>query len=135
MYHPHLKAFLCVAECGSFSKAAEKLFVSATAVMKQMNQLEAHLGLHLMERTNHGVVLTPAGESVCRDARFLVAYSEEALARARAIEGQTASILRVGTSILNPCGVFMDLWQKVSGQFPQYKVQIVPFEDDHRIPL
>ena len=132
MYHPHLKAFLCVAECGSFSKAAEKLFVSATAVMKQMNQLEAHLGLHLLERTNHGVVLTPAGESVCRDARFLVAYSEEALARARAIEGQTASILRVGTSILNPCGVFMDLWQKVSGQFPQYKVQIVPFEDDHR---
>ena len=43
MYHPHLKAFLCVAECGSFSKAAEKLFVSATAVMKQMNQLESHL--------------------------------------------------------------------------------------------
>ena len=60
MYHPHLKAFLCVAECGSFSKAAEKLFVSATAVMKQMNQLEAHLGLHLLERTNHGVVLPPA---------------------------------------------------------------------------
>ena len=59
-------------------------------------------------------------------------FSEEALGRARAIEGQTASILRVGTSILNPCGVFMDLWQKVSGQFPQYKVQIVPFEDDHR---
>ena len=35
------------------------LFISAG--QKQMNQLEAHLGLHLLERTNHGVVLTPAG--------------------------------------------------------------------------
>ena len=112
MLNHQLETFIQVAENGSFSKAAEILFVSATAVMKQMNQLEAQLGLHLLERTNHGVVLTPAGESVCRDARFLVAYSEEALARARAIEGQTASILRVGTSILNPCGVFMDLGRR-----------------------
>lgn len=40
MYNPLLDTFLAVADCGSFTKAAEKLFISPTAVMKQMNSLE-----------------------------------------------------------------------------------------------
>lgn len=38
----------------------------------------------------------------------------------------------VGTSILNPCKPFMDLWYKVNHQFPDYRLHIIPFEDDHR---
>ena len=40
MYNPQLETFLCVAECGSFNKAAEKLFISPPAVIKQINLLE-----------------------------------------------------------------------------------------------
>ena len=36
MYNPQLETFLCVAECGSFNKAAEKLFISPPAVIKQI---------------------------------------------------------------------------------------------------
>lgn len=57
MYSEQLKSFICVADCGSFSKAAEKLFVSSTAVMKQMNMLEKELGIKLFIRTNHGIRL------------------------------------------------------------------------------
>ena len=135
MYHPQLKVFLCVADCGSFSKAAEKLFVSSTAVMKQMNQLEAHLGLQLLNRTNHGVRLTAAGETVYQDAKYMIDYSEKALQRAREIQTRTESTLRVGTSLLNPCRPFMDLWDKIGARLPQYKIQIVPFEDDHQTIL
>ena len=39
MYNPQLETFLCVAECGSFNKAAEKLFISPPAVIKQINLL------------------------------------------------------------------------------------------------
>ena len=39
MFNPQLKAFVCVVDCGSFTKAAEKLFISSTAVMKQINSL------------------------------------------------------------------------------------------------
>lgn len=135
MYHPQLKVFLCVADCGSFSKAAEKLFVSSTAVMKQMNQLEAHLGLQLLDRTNHGVRLTAAGEAVYQDAKYMIDYSEKALQRAREIQTRTESTLRVGTSLLNPCRPFMDLWDRIGARLPQYKIQIVPFEDDHQTIL
>ena len=43
MFNPQLTVFVCVADCGSFTKAAEALFLSPTAVMKQINALEKHL--------------------------------------------------------------------------------------------
>jgi len=37
----------------------------------------------------------------------------------------------VGTSLLNPAKPFMDLWYRVNRYFPDYKLHLVPFEDDH----
>ena len=51
MYNPQLDTFLCVVEAGSFSKAAEQLYISAPAVIKQINSLEASLGMKLFDRT------------------------------------------------------------------------------------
>lgn len=131
MYRNELKAFVYAADCGSFNKAAEKLFISTTAVMKQMNQLEQHLGLKLLERTNHGIHLTECGKSLYKDAKFMISYSEKSLEKARKIAAKKVEMIRVGTSMLNPCKVFMELWYQLSDRFPQYKIQIVPFEDDH----
>lgn len=83
MYNSQLTVFICVADCGSFSKAAEKLFISATAVMKQINSLEKHLNLKLIERTPRGIRLTPAGEVIYRDAKFLFDYSRRSIENAR----------------------------------------------------
>lgn len=131
MYNSHLTAFVHVADCGSFSKAAEKLFISATAVMKQINALEAHLGLKLLVRTNQGIRLTSAGDSIYKDAKFLFEYSAKAISRARQRMASSETTFCVGTSMLNPCKAFMDLWYQVNDDFPGYKLHIVPFEDDH----
>ena len=45
MYSHQLDTFIRAADAGSFSKAAEKLFISSTAVMKQIDHLEASLGV------------------------------------------------------------------------------------------
>ena len=45
MYNPQLDTFLCVVECGSFNKAAEKLYITPPAVIKQINLLEENLDL------------------------------------------------------------------------------------------
>ena len=37
----------------------------------------------------------------------------------------------MGTSLLNPAKPFMDLWYRVNRYFPDYKLHLVPFEDDH----
>lgn len=132
MVHPQLPVFICVADCGSFSKAAEKLYISPTAVMKQMNLLEEQLGVTLLLRTNHGIRLTAAGESVYKDSKFMLSYSEKAIERARHLSEAECFTICVGTSMLNPCKVFMDLWYRISEQFPQFKIHIVPFEDNHK---
>lgn len=130
MYNQQLTAFICVADCGSFSKAAEKLFISPTAVMKQINALEAHLSLKLLTRTNRGIRLTSAGESIYKDAKSFIANSSKAVQRAKEIAEIANYTICIGTSMLNPCKPFMDLWYRISDQFPKYKIHIVPFEDD-----
>lgn len=62
MYNRHLETFIAVADLGSFSKAAEVLYISSTAVIKQINLLEQELGLTLFERTHKGIKLTKAGQ-------------------------------------------------------------------------
>ena len=47
MYNPLLDTFIAAADCGSLTKASEQLYISATAVMKQINALEAHMDLKL----------------------------------------------------------------------------------------
>lgn len=132
MYDPLLTTFVCVADCGSFNRAAEKLYISPPSVMKQVNSLEKRLQLQLLERTNQGIHLTAAGKVIYRRARFLFSYSEEALREARQAELREKSVFSIGSSLLNPCKPFMDLWEKVSGQFPGYRLHVTPFEDEHQ---
>ena len=131
MYNSQLTTFVQVADSGSFNKAAEALYISSTAVIKQINALEKHLDLTLFSRTNHGIALTESGRIIYQHARKLFAYSEKAIAEARLAAAEAATTFCVGTSILNPCKPFMDLWYRVSEQLPGFKLHIVPFEDDH----
>ena len=62
MFNHLLTVFVCAADCGSFNKAAEKLYLSAPSVMKQVNALEKQLDMKLFHRTNQGLHLTPAGD-------------------------------------------------------------------------
>ncbi|MDO4942728.1 MAG: LysR family transcriptional regulator [Lachnospiraceae bacterium] len=131
MYNPLLNTFITVTDCGSFTKAAERLYISTTAVMKQMNVLEKHLELKLIERTPSGVHLTTAGEVIYQDAKFMIDYSKKSIAAAKATIHTYDTTFCVGTSLLNPAKPFMDLWYRVNKDFPNYKLHLVPFEDNH----
>ncbi|WP_394273162.1 LysR family transcriptional regulator [Butyricicoccus sp.] len=132
MLNPNLKTFLCVADCGSFSKASEKLYISTPSVMKQINVLEKHLELKLFDRTSQGIRLTPAGRVLYRHTKTMEEYAAQALAEARRESERAETTFCIGSSILNPCKPFMDLWYQVNQAFPGYKLHIVPFEDDHQ---
>lgn len=131
MYNHMLDTFIAVADCGSFTKAAERLYISPTAVMKQMNTLESHLDLKLVERTSSGVRLTSAGSVIYQDAKFMIDYSAKSLASASAAIHANDTIFCIGTSLLNPAKPFMDLWYRVNKDFSEYKLHLVPFEDNH----
>lgn len=131
MFNHQLTTFVIVVDCGSFTKAAEILFITPTAVMKQINSLEAHLNLQLIERSKHGIRLTPAGDAIYKDAKFLFEYSQRSIENARRMMENNDKTFRVGTSMLNSAKPFMDLWYQVNQDFANYKLRLVPFEDDH----
>ncbi len=130
MYNQILDTFLAVADCKSFNKAAEKLYITPAAIMKQMNALEAHLGLKLIKRTKKGIILTAAGESVQKDAKKIIRESRRAVERARAAQENAAKIIRIGSSLLHPCHPFLSLWNERASNPEEFKIKIVPFSDD-----
>ena len=129
MYNHQLDTFLKVAELGSFGKAAEALFISAPAVIQQINLLEGECGVQLFERSNRGVRLTPAGSSLREDAKTIVRLSGAAMQKARQIEQSGRTTVRIGTSLLYKCRLLPDIWTKINGQFPDLKIEILPLPE------
>ena len=131
MYNQQIKTFIQVADRGSLSKAAEDLYVTPASVMKQMNALENRLELTLLKRTNQGIELTEAGRYIYDFAKNMIAESEEAVLKAKSIQQREIKTIRVGSSFLNPSNVLTDLWNKLSGFSTEYRIKIVPYNDDH----
>ncbi len=129
MYNPQLETFLCVVESGSFNKAAEKLFISPPAVIKQINLLEGSLGLTLFERTHRGLILTKAGQSLYQDAKYIIQYCKDSVTRAKNAMQESGKVIRIGTSPMTPAQILVDLWPKVQEYCPDIKFQLVPFEN------
>lgn len=129
MYNPQLETFLCVVESGSFNKAAEKLYISPPAVIKQINLLEGALGLTLFERTHRGLILTKAGKSLYQDAKYIIQYCKDSVTRAKNAMQESERIIRIGTSPMTPAQTLVDLWPKVQEYCPDIKFQLIPFEN------
>jgi len=129
MYNNQLETFIRVADTGSFSKAAELLFISPNAVIKQINLLESHLELRLFVRTHRGITLTPAGKSLYRDAEYMIQYSKSSLARARNAMQENDCIIRIGTSLITPTQFLVELWPQIQVYCPELRFQLVPFEN------
>ena len=129
MYNPQLETFLRVADAGSFNKAAEELYITPSAVIKQINLLEANLDIQLFERTHRGLKLTKAGISLYRDAKYVIQYCRDSVTRAKNAMQEDTNVIRIGTSPITPAQVLVDLWPKIHDLCPEIKFQLIPFEN------
>lgn len=129
MYNPQLETFLKVADCGSFNKAAEELYISPPAVIKQVNLLESSLNLQLFIRTHRGLILTDAGKSFYHDVKYIIGYCRESVNRARNAMQKEEAVIRIGTSPMTPGQFLMDMWSSIHEICPDLKFQLVPFEN------
>lgn len=96
MYDEYIMTFICVSECGSLLKAAEKLYLSPNAIKKRIDHLEERTKLHLFSRSFKGMVLTPAGRSFYLDCKRIEEEIRLAEERARNIEMKESEIIRLG---------------------------------------
>ncbi|WP_237714078.1 LysR substrate-binding domain-containing protein [Novosphingobium sp. Rr 2-17] len=98
-----LRAFEAVARRSSFKAAAEELSVTPSAVSHQIRQLEAHVGVRLLDRTPRGVSLTQSGQ-LLRDA---TSAGFEVIGRAI---GQIRGLTDTGMLTLTSTAAFLSHW-------------------------
>ncbi len=93
-----LQVFHAVVKHGSFTRAAERLFMTQPAVTFQIKQLEEHFDTRLLERGHGKLGLTPAGEIVFDYAERILTLNEELESRVSELTDELAGTLNVGTS-------------------------------------
>ncbi|EHP40908.1 LysR family transcriptional regulator [Cupriavidus basilensis OR16] len=89
----HFRYFIAVAQDLHFTRAAARLGISTPTLTRQIQEMEATLGIRLFERNQRSVALTPAGEVLLVEAQAVVAQFEAAQLRAqREARGETGKI-------------------------------------------
>lgn len=97
-----LRGFEAAARHLSFTAAGEELFVTQSAISRQVQTLEEQLGVKLFERRTRALALTKAGESYYEEVSKVLQQLREATAR---IRGETDPLVRVTTTV-----TFASLW-------------------------
>ena len=128
MYKQQLKAFVCAAETGSFSKTAKMLSISAAAVVKQIKSLEEEWQIPLFWRTHTGIVLTPEGEQLYPDAKYIIQYSEAALSRVKGGPKERQE-LRIGVSQITSTPFLPEILPFIRKRCPDLLLRMVSFEN------
>ena len=117
-----LRYFATVAAHGSFSRAARDLHLTQPAVSRQVQNLEAELGVALLLRTSNTVALTAAGESFYEEARDLLARADQAVRRVR---NQTnRAVLRVGYVASLVAGILPRAIQRFQAAAPKVRLEL-----------
>jgi DNA-binding transcriptional LysR family regulator len=91
----HLRYFVAVADAGTFTRAAEQLFIAQPTLSQQIARLEQIVGTPLLHRGREGVRVTAPGAVLLAAAREVLAAAGHAVAQTRQAAGLGRSRLRV----------------------------------------
>jgi len=111
----YLRTFVTIAEAGGIARAGARLNVSQPAASRQILALETDLGVKLFDRIGRRLRLTSEGEDLLRQSRRLLAEADLLDARAHALKGGEAGILRVGATpmaIENALSAFLSAYHR-----------------------
>ena len=120
-----LHTFIVIAESGGFASAGERLHLSQPAASRQIQALEAELGIPLFDRIGRRLKLTSEGEDLLRRSRALLQEAESFSQRARALKKGQAGILRVGGSTQHIETVLADFLPAYRRRYPSVEVDLI----------
>src|SRR5580693_1228353 len=83
----HLRYLVAIADVGTFTHAAERMFVTQPALSQQIRRLEEMVGTPLLDRRRDGVRLTDAGTVLLEESRTVLSLIEHGVRRSRQAAG------------------------------------------------
>ena len=93
-----LRAFVAIAESGTFTAGAQRVHVTQAAISMQIRQLETEIGAKVFVRAPRHVILTEAGEQLLRRARHILREHDAALDEIAELAGAERGRLRIGSA-------------------------------------
>ena len=119
-----LRYFVAIAESGSFSRAAEKVFVAQSALSHQIAQLEHELGIALFHRSRRGIELTEAGHRFAPHAVSILRQTEEAVASARQTTDEPSGKVVFGIPHSASNALALPLLRAVRQRLPRVQLEL-----------
>lgn len=120
-----LRYFVCVAEAGSFSKAAELLHIAQPALSRQVQKLEEELKVQLFVRSKSGVELTDAGLQLIPKANALMRQLSHAADDFRNLSRTVAGSLSLGLPPATGELLVAPLMRRCTEEYPEVRLKIV----------
>ena len=119
-----MRAFVAVVEAGSFVAAADALGLSKAAMSRQVSELEARLGVRLLQRTTRRLSLTEEGEVFHARCREVLGTLEEAEAEVSARSGQAVGVLKVSAPVSFGLLHMASLWAPFMTRHPRLQLEV-----------
>lgn len=118
-----LRSFVTIADSGSMTKAASRLFMTQSAISMQIKRLETSLDLSLFERTSGGMLVTSAGEQLLNYAKQMLELNDEVVGRLTAAEFEGELRLGVPDDIIFPR--LPEVLKQFARDYPRVKVKLM----------
>ena len=119
-----MHALVAVVDAGSFVRAADASGRSKASVSRQVAELEARLGVRLLQRTTRRLSLTPAGELYVARCRELLATLAEAEAEVGAHGGEAVGLLRISAPVSFGVRHLAPLWATFMRAHPRVQLEV-----------
>ncbi len=120
-----MKYLAAVIDCNSFTEAAEKCYISQSAISQQIQSLERELGVELIHRENRRFTVTPAGQYFYSHCKAVLEQVDELIHETKRLGKDSELQLRIGYL---RCYSGMELYQAVaqfSKMYPEVMINIV----------
>ena len=119
-----LKAFTAVADAGSFSAAAEQLFLTQPAISKRIAALESELDAKLFDRIGRTITLTEAGRALLPRAQHILVELEDSVRAISNLTGEVHGTLRFATSHHIGLHRLPPALKRFTQEYPQVRLDI-----------
>lgn len=127
----HLRAMVAIAEHGSINAAARQLCVTQPAITRTMRELEADVGVALINRNSWGITFTEHGERLLKRARLIVYEFERTVDDMAELRGVAAGTLRVGVSPLAGMTLLPQAYMLFRKFMPEVRVEFLEWSVTH----
>jgi DNA-binding transcriptional LysR family regulator len=119
-----LESLLAVTDCGSFKRAAEKLYITQPAVSQAIRKLENGLGEKLLLRDRRGVRLTPAGGLFLPIARDIIRRMNDGRQAIEDLRGLRRGDLAIGAVDIASIYWLPEIFRRYQESFPDISLSV-----------